>query len=342
MKKVYLYPISARTEKAVINPYIWNLRDALNSHFEVINASKPSKTGIFDILKYLHKVDVVYFNWSEEVPELHRGRLQAVFLLLLLQYLRLSHILIIWTLHNKESHFNRNRWLKKRLYHQMLKKSDLIITHAKEGLKLIPTGKKASFQPHPVKDSIISKVGDKKFHFDLIIWGTIAPYKGITEFLKFLEKEEIIGNYRILMAGKITSQSLANELHAFESKYSNLVLMDGYVDEKRLIDLIHDSKITLFTYQSDTVLSSGALMDSLSYGATIVGPAVGAFNDLHELGLIETYSDFQSLKDVVNRLLASSVENLSRQDRMKVFMAANTWTEFSKTIQNLIEQLNRK
>jgi glycosyltransferase involved in cell wall biosynthesis len=342
MKRIYLYPLTARTEKAVINPYIGNLRDALNTHFEVINAYKPSKTGIFDILKYLHKVDVVYFNWSEEVPELHRGRIQAVFLLLLLPYLRLSRILIIWTLHNKESHFNRYRWLKKRLYHQMLKKSDLIITHAKEGLKLIPNGKKASFLPHPVRDSIIRNVKDKKCHFDLIIWGTIAPYKGITEFLNFLEMEEIIGNYRILMAGKVTSQSLGNELRAYESKYENLVLMDGYVEEKRLIDLVHDSKIALFTYQSESILSSGALMDSLSYGATIVGPAAGAFNDLNELGLIETYSDFQSLREVLNRLLASSGEDFSRHHRIREFMAANSWSEYSKMIQKLIEQLNTK
>ncbi len=338
MKKVYLYPLTARTENAVINPYMGNLKDSLNRHFEVLNASKPSSIGIFDVIKYLRKMDVIYFNWSEEVPQLHRGRIQGIFLLLLLQYLKLSPIVIVWTLHNKESHFTGHKWLKKRLYSQMLKKSDLIITHASDGLNLIPKGKSATFQHHPVGEPLPPPVREKECQFDLIIWGTIAPYKGITSFLNYLEEEGSLHKYKILLAGKVTSPSLANELRVFGNKYSNLILMDGYVEESKLIDLIHDSKITLFTYQSDTVLSSGALMDSLSYGATIVGPDVGAFNDLHKLGLIETYSDFHSLMEVIDRLLTSPEENLSKQKMTDSFMADNSWDQFSTTILNLIEQ----
>jgi len=342
MKKVYLYPLTARTQNAVINPYMGNLRDALNNHFEVVNASKPSKTGIFDILKYLRKVDVVYFNWSEEVPQLHRGRIQGIFMLILLHYLKLSSILMVWTLHNKETHFTGHKWLKKRLYSQMLKKSDLIITHASDGLNLIPEGKSATFQHHPAAERMTFPAREKPCQFDLIIWGTIAPYKGITTFLKYLEGEGILHNYRILLAGKVTSQSLANELMAFENKYSNLIVMDGYVEESRLIELVRDSKITLFTYQSDSVLSSGALMDSLTYGATIVGPAVGAFNDLKELELIHTYSDFRSLTEVLDQLLATSEENISRQQKIDGFLARNSWDQFSTTIFNLIEQQSSK
>ncbi len=131
MKNIYLYPLTARTKNAVINPYIGNLRDALGKNYNVLNAHKPSTTGIFDILRYIRKVDVVYFNWSEELPSLHRGRAQGIFLLVLLQYLKLSGVMIVSTLHNKKSHFDKHSKLKKRLYGQMLKKSDLIITHAR-------------------------------------------------------------------------------------------------------------------------------------------------------------------------------------------------------------------
>lgn len=338
MKKVYLYPLTARTKGVVVNPYMENLRDALNENFQVVNAKKPSTIGIFDIFRYLGKVHVVYFNWSEELPSLHRGKLQGIFLLVLLQFLKLSHVIIVWTRHNKKSHFDQHSRLKNLLYGQMLKKSDLIITHARDGLNHIPKGKKACFLHHPVSKYIKTETLSREKQYDIIIWGTIAPYKGITSFLDFLEKNGTIRNYRILLAGKIVSQSLAKQLQAFESKYSNLVLMDTYVETKNLIDLIHDSKITLFTYQSDSVLSSGALIDSLSYGASIVGPAVGAFNDLQELELIETYVDFQSLTEVIDRLLTSSEENQARQKRLSQFMTANTWTEFSRSVLNLIEQ----
>jgi hypothetical protein len=228
------------------------------------------------------------------------------------------------------------------LYRQMLKKSDLIITHAREGLSLIPEGKKACFQHHPVTISPLDPGPPKAFSYDIIIWGTIYPYKGITTFLNFLEQKGIIGKYRILIAGKIVTQTLADELLAYHQKYDNLELINGYIEEKRLIELVRASRIALFTYHSESILSSGALMDSLSYGATIVGPSVGAFNDLHELGLIETYTDFNSLVGVVDRLLSLPGEDPSRQEKLAGFMSANSWSEFSLTLLKLIEGKSRK
>ena len=336
MKKVYLYPITGRAGDSVTNPYMGNLTEALNENFQVLNEAFPSTIGVFDILRYLREVDVIYFNWSEDVPSLHRGRLQGIFLLLLLQYLKLSSIKVIWTLHNKESHFKKNRFLKKKLFTQMLKKSDVIITHASEGLGLIPDGKISCFAHHPVSKTPSLPKLQKEYTHDLIIWGTISPYKGITTFLKFLEEEDLIRKYRILMAGKITTPDLKKELRAYSQKYDNLELIDGYVKAERLTELIQTSKITLFTYHSESILSSGALMDSLTYGATIVGPEIGAFNDLSELGLIETYTDFNSLTSVVDLLLTSQEENLARQIKVAEFMEANSWAQFSKTLLKLI------
>lgn len=338
MKKIYLYPLTARTKNAVINPYIGNLRDALGKNFNVLNAQKPSTTGIFDILRYIRKVDVVFFNWSEDLPSLHRGRSQGIFLLILLQYLKLSKVMIVWTLHNKKSHSDQYSRLKTRLYGQMLKKSDLIITHASEGLDIIPVGKRASFQHHPMSMPNTTTKHIQKNQFDIIIWGTISPYKGVSAFLKFLEERDLIRKYRILLAGKITTPDLAKELKTYSQKYDNLELMGGYVETERLIELILASKITLFTYHSESILSSGALMDSLTYGANIVGPRVGAFKDLHELGLIETYTDFDSLVGVVDLLLSSPEENQTRKLRVAEFIEANSWSQFSITLLKLIGQ----
>ncbi len=90
-----------------------------------------------------------------------------------------------------------------------------------------------------------------------------------------MEERELIRKYRILLAGKITTPELAKELEAYKQKYDNLEIMGGYVEIERLIELIQASKITLFTYHSESILSSGALMDSLTYGATIVGTQGG-------------------------------------------------------------------
>ena len=41
-----------------------------------------------------------------------------------------------------------------------------------------------------------------------------------------------------------------------------------------------NSKSVLFTYAEGSVLSSGALMESLAYGLNVVAPNVGAFKDV--------------------------------------------------------------
>lgn len=336
MKKVYLYPNTARTRNVVENPYMANVTAALSNHFEVVNAKKPSGIGIFDILKYLLNLDIVYFNWIEEVPSRHRGKLQAYFVMILIPILKLSGTKIVWTLHNKESHFDQHRKLKKRLHSLMLNRSDLIITHAKEGLDLIPKNKKAAFLHHPVSSAVSRVDQEQNKQFDIIIWGTISPYKGILSFLEYMEQSGIIQNYRILLAGKVNSLSLKEQLNEYSNKYNELVLMDGYVEKDQLIKLIQDSRTTLFTYHSESILSSGALMDSLSYGAYIIGPDVGAFNDLQELGLIETYQDFQSLTKLIDSRLASSAVHSSRLQAIEKFIDANSWEAFSDSIMNLI------
>ncbi len=220
----------------------------------------------------------------------------------------------------------------------MLKKSDVIITHAKEGLGLIPVGKASLFTHHPVSTTYSLPEKREKYFYDIIIWGTISPYKGISAFLKFLEERGLIRKYRILLAGKITTSDLAEELEVYSQKYENLEIMDEFVETGKLIKLIQSSKITLFTYHSESILSSGALMDSLTYGATIVGPGVGAFKDLNELELIETYTDFNSLLTVVDPLLNSPEENHTRKLRMDEFMKKNSWSQFSNSLLELIGQ----
>jgi len=340
MKNLYLYPITARNKTGIVNPYVDNLRDALKKHYNVVNADKPSKTGIFEILIYLRKIDIIYLNWIEELPGLHRGVLQSVFFIIVLHYIKYSRIKIVWTLHNKRSHFDRHQFIKSILYSQMLKKSDLIVTHAEEGLNHIPDKTPGAFIHHPLRSLDTPSLNNELFKYDIIIWGTISPYKGIDRFLEFLHEKGILHNYKILIAGKVVSDALAEKIQQFLTEYENLTLINEFIVETELISMIKKSKLVIFTYQSDSVLSSGALMDSLSYGATIIGPETGAFRDLSKIGLIETFNDLQDLIDKIDMLLKSSKDNIDRQERIQRFYKDNSWHSFSKKIVSLFDLHN--
>jgi len=72
----------------------------------------------------------------------------------------------------------------------LAKRSDIIITHASEGIGFaeelaMGIKSKVLYFPHPVKNRLKTNSNSIK-PIDILIWGTIAEYKGIDKFLDFL------------------------------------------------------------------------------------------------------------------------------------------------------------
>lgn len=336
MNKLYLYPNSPE----ITNPYIRFLADALSVNFTVLNYNKPSNKGILDIFRYFKNIDILYLNWIENLPGRYLGYLQSLLFLFLFLVFKISGRKIVWTLHNKRSHSEKHMILKTMLYKVLIKYSDLVVTHAEEGLELIPDGTGKLFIPHPVKEKrndVKSHVSEKEF--DIIIWGTIAEYKGVHTFLEFLEKESILSKYRILIAGKVKSINLSRVLNRMASDYANITLIDQFLSEKNLESLIEKSRIVLFTYQPESVLSSGALSDSLQFDAAIIGPDTGAFHDLSKLNIVRTYAEYSDLMDTIDNQLQKSETNMARDNRILEYIKDNSWKSFSNRISDYLNEM---
>lgn len=338
MKGIYIYPITSRNQSGTSNPYINNLIGALKGSFRILNAHHPSDKGILDLFKYLRKTDFILLNWIENLPARHLGGVQSFLFFLACGYCRLTGIKIVWTMHNKKSHSKKNNFLKKRLYRYMIRRSDLIITHAKEGLSVIPRRKLKIYEPHPVVDSeILEKVPNR---FDIIIWGSIAKYKGIHNFLKFLEESDKIVDFKILIAGKIMEPELEQTLERFNERYENLTLFNKFIPREELNLLIMQSSVILFTYNAESILSSGALMDSLAFPVTIMGPHSGAFRDLEEEKLIYTFTDLGNLVSHLERLRSIEFNDFGSLSRRKQFMKEHTWDKFGEVVTKTLLNLN--
>jgi glycosyltransferase involved in cell wall biosynthesis len=221
-----------------------------------------------------------------------------------------------------------------------MRHSDFKITHAKEGIQFVAhttnlkTASKVKYLPHP----IVPKQQESTAHFryDIIIWGTLSRYKGIDQFLKFLWDQNLQEKYAILIAGKIHETSYLEELTNLSS--SKIEIRNKFIDEKQLSSLIFQSHIILFTYQLQTVLSSGALTDSVACGKTVIGPATGAFKDLEEYGLVSTYENFPDLITKIDRLLKQEPPKIL--PALKTFMRENSWEQFAENIHNWVSQQN--
>lgn len=339
MKNIYLYPITGRYNSGVSNPYIDHLAESLSGPYQIVNRNFPSSKGIMDVVKYLKNTDILYLNWIENLPDRHGGYFQSLFFFLLCGYCRITRKKIVWTLHNKRSHSGNNRFLKNLLFRYMLVRSDLVITHAEEGLELVPGRTGKVFIPHPVTMSGSPVPSQEEKAYDIIIWGTIALYKGVDTFLRFLKDEGVLDNYRILVAGKVLEPGLLEFLEDLSGSCKNLTLINQFVPDPELARLIGETGVILFTYHSTSVLSSGALMDSLRYNANILGPHTGAFLDLAGANLIRTFKDYQDLLDQIELLKKKEYREPFRAECKRKFLEEHAWNRFHLKISPHIRKI---
>ncbi len=334
MKKAYLYPISLYLDKTIPNPYLSNFMDGLDGAYDFLNRDHPSNKGILDLAKYIRKIDTIFLNWIEDLPDKRGGFIQSFFFVAMVFVLKMRRIKIIWVMHNKKSHYDSNTFLKGFLFRFVLKKSDLIITHSKEGLHYLDEYKvknkeKGIYFPHPLFQNTLQM--NLNPSIDILIWGSIIPYKGIDRFLDFLHSNRLEGKYKIVIAGKVKPPEYEKTIKRYCNE--SILLDNRYVPEKNVLEYMADSKSVLFTYIGNSVLSSGALMDSLSYGLNVLAPNVGAFKDAKEEGLIETYNSFKELTDSLDVFL-NPVE--SKKERIEQFISENSWTQFSNKVESWI------
>jgi len=331
-KKVYIYPITNRFKAELDNPYLRNLMDSLQPDFKFVNRPHPSDTGFFNFIRYFFGVQYIFFNWIEDLPDKKFGHAQTLFLFFICRLFHLKGGKIVWTLHNKLSHYSENIPAKKKLFQFLLSQSDFILTHAEEGKYFLEKNGSACKNilviPHPVVSEPVGKAD--KPEYDLLIWGTLPRYKGVDKFLSFLQQQGLSDKYRIVISGKILDADYERELRKYVNE--NIVIRNEFLSGDELKHLVSVSRFNLFTYHSDSVLSSGALMDALGFGAYVIGPDTGAFHELAEEKIIRVFNTYQ---DVIGIL--ESGDNGIDESALNRFVNENSWKNFSQKIKEWLK-----
>lgn len=321
-----------------INPYLDDLVLSLGKHFHIINKENPSAMGIFGLFKYLRKTDYVLFNWIEKLPENKAGMAQSFALFILFPLFKLFNIKIIWTMHNKLTHSKKHQKVSNAIFKSMLKKSDYILTHSSEGIdfgeSLVKGAKSRIYYfPHPIKDRRSNINTHKKY--DILIWGSLSPYKGIIQFLEYLHNNNIENKYKILIVGTASSKEFFKELSDLQTK--TIEIKNEFIEDNTLKIIIEESEIVLFSYNNASILSSGALIDSIGYGAKIIGPDVGAFTDLAKDGIIRTFQNFEELIAKIDFYL-NDTNTGEGKAKTEAFLKENSWDKYAENICRLTDE----
>lgn len=338
-KNVYIYPLSARLRTGLYNPYLNDLMEALSPWYHFVNRNSPAKNGVFDIFKYLKNLDYIFLNWIEDLPDKKGGYIQIMAFIFLLFYVRKKKIRVVWTIHNKLSHTLYRPNTKLFLVRLLIKKSDFILTHSSEGIKYAKAlpgirnlCSNIRFFHHPVKDRGVQRQVENKY--DILIWGALHSYKGVDLFFDFLYAHQLEKKYRILTIGKIISADYERILLSYQNE--NITIVNKFVDFNELAVIMRQSSVALFTYEKSSVLSSGVLMDSVSYGIPVIGPKVGAFADIEKVGLAYTYRHFDDIEDIMEQV--TSIPRDEYLLRRQNFLIKNNWLAFAERFHQWLER----
>ncbi len=324
--KIAIYP-SYKKNQTTGNPFINNLYDCFPKSVDVLYVYGKSVAGI---RHNLFRADTYIFNWPESVIFNKHGWLQIFEFIFFLLILIARRVKLVWIFHNITPHRGHNFYTRF-MYRFMMKHSKLIIALSRRGeryLKARTNPSKVLYVPHPFKSSGVQNEEQQPV-WDLYIWGSISKYKGVAEFLEFFSKYEGRQKYKILITGKCDDKKYEEQLKSYLT--DNVCYKNDYIENEELISNIAKSRYVLFPYLEDSVSSSGALMDSLEYGAQVIGPDCGAFQDAKDEGVCLTFKNYKDIFEICDKSLYVEKRHI------KSYVENNTWDKFPQKILERLE-----
>lgn len=330
MKKVFYYP-PADKQGRYPNPYSTNFKESINKHCNLLGKDDFQK-GLksFSLLKYAFSADVFILNWIESVPHLSFGLIQSFITFISLGILKLRGGKIIWMLHNIFPHQGETA-MTKLISNFLYKHSNAIVTHSNVAKEYaLKRSNNVHYVCHPVMKyetvDIVKKIED----IDVFIWGAIVPYKGIYEFISNQSVQS--SRLSIKIIGFCNDELLDNKIKSCTNEF--ISYENRKADYSEIAAYCKSSKYTLFPYIGECVSSSGALIDTISFGGTAIGPSIGAFLDLAQEKVCITYNNDQELLKILN-----SKRVFMDKTQIEEFISLHSWEKFGIYISKLIYTL---
>ena len=322
--KVYISP-NPYEKNQVYNPYVANIFNSFNNTENVENVYGRGIhcLGFLNLILYVH-CDVIVLSWPENLAFARFRFLYIPYFVFCILLMRLFNKKIVWILHNKHPHAGENK-LSTFIMNFLARVCTLSITHSKEGIEFFQKNlfnrPKCFYIPHPVYTDKIKASNDIKW--DYIIWGEIQKRKGIVEFLNYIKEDSFYNDKKILICGRCDDTEYNKEIESALSP--NVTYINRFIEDAELDEFIRCSKTILFTYNSTSVLCSGALIFSLNYCKPIIAPSSGSFSEMP--GIVSCYSSFDEIKDIIYT---------DNKDLINDYIKNNTWSSFADKVLKLL------
>lgn len=341
--KIVVYPQQTGNTGLSTNPYIRDFVKAMtDAGVQVVNG--PVRNPLIGMLPHCLKGDALVMHWLENVPDYKYGPVQTLCALAMLAAARVTGHTTVWFLHNCRSHATSHQWQKQFITRALMRHATLVVTHASQGVEVLhkqcPSRRSSAvWLHHPTKnrlDTVRQCRADatNAVDTDLLIWGTISPYKGVDKWLEFMKQTH--SSLKVRIVGRCPNEALAHRLTAMAAELSTVHFDNRSLTFDELAAEVSRSRFVLVPYAAESVLSSGILMDSLSLGAKVIGPNVGSFSDyaaepLLSVATFDTYAD-------VERIVASDDGQPANLESYAQFLDGHDWAHFARELSRLIAE----
>lgn len=170
----------------------------------------------------------------------------------------------------------------------------------------------------------------------LLFFGFVRPYKGLVRLLRVWESViEIHPSARLVVAGEFwgDTRTEVDTILGNMRDSRSVHLLDRYISEGELANLLHACDLSVFPYES--VTGSGALQTALGRGVPVVATGTGSFSEMirGEGILVEPRSDAALRDGILDALVPDTLARL----RSTAALAPTrfTWDSMVKTLLDL-------
>lgn len=330
MKKVFVSP-AAQKGKGYSNPFFVHLKKELSRFYRVLDPdNKGAKSQSLALLVASIKADIFVLSFVETIPFHRFGIIQTYVALLSLEIMKLRKKKVVFILHNPKPHNGENAFTNL-LTDKLFSVSSLVVSHTSNTAEIARRkGANVLQMNHPVTfpDKGIPSLAEKPVK-DILIWGEILPYKGVSEFLS-LEGVRSSG-FRIDIMGRCKDAALAQTIRQLIAGNDCISWQNRRPDMNEVEQAVGQSRYVLFPYLTGSISGSGLLLDTLLMGGSCIGPDEGAFRELANLGLCRVYNEENELFDILNH------DWVADRQALESFLRDNSWEQYVNRICSSLE-----
>ncbi|MCI9336170.1 MAG: glycosyltransferase [Lachnospiraceae bacterium] len=267
---------------------------------------------------YLLSTKIINLNFFENFSkDFTLPKAFAVYVLksLFLTFCSLTHIKMIYTMHNKRQHDSRFPRFNRKLARKLIRKSSAIVSLCTEGKRILSSEygddilKKVVVIPHPAYTSVIQEAtGERVRHVReklgcgnkmlCVFLGAISPYKNIEMILKVAEEYES-KNVVFLIAGNCQDKAYLHKLKGKQIS-TNIKWDIRFVPDEEANCYVQAADLLLLPYNKVSSLNSGTVFLAASLGTTCVIPNIGSVQDFLQKEALYIYDYEDETEHYVN------------------------------------------